>query len=155
MTQSENGKLQRVVFLFQLFDRRYERQIFRILKRLYHRDHFYYLHVDFKSKYLRAKLNQFQQKLIENNIRNVIVCDKPIKVTWGAASMLHMQLHVFKHLLELRATSEWDWDYMINLSEADYPIRSIDEITLFFRQFQHGENIIFFDYKKMERHNQT
>ena len=49
-----------------------------------------------------------------------------------------------KDLLDLKLTGgdEWNWDYIKNLSEADFPIRSIEEFSLYLSQHTNGENFI-------------
>ena len=46
ISAESNFKMQRIIFLFELFDRSFERHIIRILKHVYSKEHFYYLHVD-------------------------------------------------------------------------------------------------------------
>ncbi len=41
---------------------------------------------------------------------------------WGGASLLQMLLRALQDLEDVLA--DWTWDYFINLSESDYPIRS-------------------------------
>lgn len=44
-----------------------------------------------------------------------------IATIWGGASLLQMLLRALEDL-EYILTS-WQWDYFINLSESDYPLR--------------------------------
>lgn len=39
---------------------------------------------------------------------------------WGGASLLSTYLQGMRDLLEM---TDWPWDFFINLSAADYPIR--------------------------------
>jgi protein xylosyltransferase len=39
---------------------------------------------------------------------------------WGGASLLTMYLRSMDDLLKM---ADWNWDFFINLSAADYPIR--------------------------------
>lgn len=39
---------------------------------------------------------------------------------WGGASLLTMYLRSMEDLLKM---ADWSWDFFINLSAADYPIR--------------------------------
>ena len=41
---------------------------------------------------------------------------------WGGASLLTMLLGCMRDLLTNRG--HWSWDYVINLSESDYPVKS-------------------------------
>lgn len=51
---------------------------------------------------------------------NVRVTPWRMATIWGGASLLSMYLQSMKDLL---AMSHWPWDFFINLSAADYPIR--------------------------------
>lgn len=46
---------------------------------------------------------------------------------WGGSSLLQMLLACMTDLLE----TDWDWDFVLNLSESDFPIKTIDKLTDF------------------------
>lgn len=58
---------------------------------------------------------------------------------WGGASLLEMFLNVVRSTLEVgRLVDDWsDWDYVLNLSETDMPLLSINELeyNLFRQEF--------------------
>lgn len=43
---------------------------------------------------------------------------------WGGTSLLQMHLRVFRDLLGMR--NKWNWDFIINLSETDFPIKFVE-----------------------------
>ena len=46
---------------------------------------------------------------------------KRYSTIWGGASLLTMLLSAIKELLEME---DWtDWDFVLNLSESDYPVK--------------------------------
>ena len=49
---------------------------------------------------------------------------------WGGASLLQMHLRAFKELSELKAANEWSWDFVLNLSESDFPIKYVLQILI-------------------------
>lgn len=51
---------------------------------------------------------------------NVRVTPWRMATIWGGASLLTMYLRSMADLLAMR---DWSWDFFINLSAADYPIR--------------------------------
>lgn len=51
---------------------------------------------------------------------NVRVTPWRMATIWGGASLLTMYLRSMADLLAMR---DWNWDFFINLSAADYPIR--------------------------------
>lgn len=59
---------------------------------------------------------------LEQRLDNVMLTRKRFATIWGGASLLQAHLNFLKELLE---KSEWHWDYYINLSESDYPIKSV------------------------------
>lgn len=73
-----------------------------------------------RSIYLRNKMEEMVQKLNLPNIRLTKWSMAPI---WGGSSLLFMQLRCMKDLLEFKKDKKWDWDYVLNLSEADFPIK--------------------------------
>ena len=42
---------------------------------------------------------------------------------WGGASLLQMLLKAIRDLEYV--LTDWNWDYFINLSESDYPIKYV------------------------------
>lgn len=42
---------------------------------------------------------------------------------WGGSSLTYLHLRAMKDLLDLKAKENWNWDYVLNLSEADFPIK--------------------------------
>lgn len=53
---------------------------------------------------------------------NVRVTPWRMSTIWGGASLLTMYLRSMEDLLKM---TDWSWDFFINLSAADYPIRSV------------------------------
>lgn len=51
---------------------------------------------------------------------NVRLARERFATIWGGASLLQAHLTFIKELLEM---TDWKWDYYINLSETDYPIK--------------------------------
>jgi protein xylosyltransferase len=66
--------------------------------------------------YLRRELEKLESKFPSN----VKVSKSPYSTIWGGAELLDMHLAVMKHLLEIHS---WNWDFVINLSETDFPIK--------------------------------
>lgn len=50
-------------------------------------------------------------------------------VSWGGTSMLNAELAMAEALLEMG-----DWDYWINLSSTDYPLKPLDELRKWLAQ---------------------
>ncbi len=67
--------------------------------------------------YLRRELEKLETKFPSN----VHVSKSPYSTIWGGAELLDMHLAVMKHLLDM--SDKWKWDFVINLSETDFPIK--------------------------------
>lgn len=68
-----------------------------------------------RSNYLHR-----QMVALARQYPNVRVTSWRMSTIWGGASLLTMYLQSMKDLLAMR---DWSWDFFINLSAADYPIR--------------------------------
>ena len=57
---------------------------------------------------------------LENILPNVRLARERFATIWGGASLLKAHFEFLKSLL---AMTDWKWDFYINLSESDYPIK--------------------------------
>ncbi|XP_076074233.1 xylosyltransferase 1-like [Mytilus galloprovincialis] len=116
----------KIVFVLTL-NGRAVRQVRRLLKAIYHRDHFYYIHVDSRQQYLYDELLP-----LESMLPNVRLTRNRFATIWGGASLLQAHLAFIKELLEM---TDWTWDYYINLSESDYPIKNLETLVNFLTRY--------------------
>ncbi|KAM4536093.1 xylosyltransferase 2 [Fundulus diaphanus] len=112
----------RVVFVLMVHGRGV-RQLKRLIKAIYHRDHYYYIHVDKRSNYMHREVLQ-----IAEQYPNVRATPWRMVTIWGGASLLKAYLRSMQDLLTLQ---EWKWDFFINLSATDFPTRTNDELVMF------------------------
>ncbi|XP_047215598.1 xylosyltransferase 2-like isoform X2 [Girardinichthys multiradiatus] len=112
----------RVVFVLMVHGRA-ARQLKRLIKAIYHRDHYYYIHVDERSAYMHREVLQIAQQY-----PNVRATPWRMVTIWGGASLLKAYLRTMQDLLALQ---EWKWDFFINLSATDFPTRTNDELVMF------------------------
>ncbi|KAJ8384004.1 hypothetical protein AAFF_G00212480 [Aldrovandia affinis] len=140
----------RIAFVLVVHGRA-SRQIQRLFKAVYHSAHFYYIHVDKRSNYLHR-----QMVALASQYPNVQVTPWRMATIWGGASLLAMYLRSMKDLL---ANSSWAWDFYINLSAADYPIRTNEQLVSFLSRHQdmnfiksHGrDNVRFIRKQGLDR----
>uniref|UniRef100_A0A1B0CFL8 protein xylosyltransferase n=1 Tax=Lutzomyia longipalpis TaxID=7200 RepID=A0A1B0CFL8_LUTLO len=111
----------RIAFLLTLNGRAL-RQVHRLLKALYSPHNFFYIHVDSRQDYLFRNLLR-----LESKYPNIQLTRRRFSTIWGGASLLQMLLSSMRELL----TSTWQWDYVINLSESDFPVKSVDKLVDF------------------------
>ena len=66
---------------------------------------------------------------LSTKLPNLRVMQTRFSTIWGGASLLTMLLSAMKELLEM---SDWtDWDFVLNLSESDYPVKTQAELVEF------------------------
>ncbi|KAJ3600326.1 hypothetical protein NHX12_031311 [Muraenolepis orangiensis] len=107
---------------------RASRQFQRLFKAIYHTSHYYYIHVDLRSNYLHREVIALAEQY-----PNVVVTPWRMSTIWGGASLLTMYLRTMHDLLKM---ADWSWDFFINLSAADYPIRTNDQLVAFLSQYR-------------------
>ncbi|XP_071441320.1 xylosyltransferase oxt [Hetaerina americana] len=133
----------RIAFLLTLNGRAL-RQVRRLLKALFHTRHFFFIHVDARQDYLFRELLPLERmKLLEhpwgnitnssntygspNPFSNIRLSRKRFSTIWGGASLLRTLLESMRQLL----VSPWPWDYVVNLSESDFPVKTDAQLVSF------------------------
>lgn len=135
----------KIAFLLTL-NGRAVRQVHRLLKALYDKNHFYYIHVDevncrFYSSlsfpvetFVQFSFNSQRQDYmyrellkLESKASNIRLARKRYSTIWGGASLLKMLLNAMTELLHLH----WKWDFVINLSESDFLVKTTDKLVDF------------------------
>ncbi|XP_029015838.1 xylosyltransferase 1-like [Betta splendens] len=112
----------RIAFVLVVHGRA-SRQFQRLFKAIYHTSHYYYIHVDQRSNYLHREVLS-----LASHYPNVRVTPWRMATIWGGASLLTMYLRSMEDLLKM---TDWFWDFFINLSAADYPIRTSKQLVSF------------------------
>lgn len=132
----------RIAFILVVHGRA-SRQFQRLFKAIYHTSHYYYIHVDqvrppaglttpatvaasstesgyFSCLCQRSAYLHREVLSLATQYPNVRVTPWRMSTIWGGASLLNMYLQGMEDLLKM---ADWSWDFFINLSAADYPIR--------------------------------
>lgn len=112
-----------------------------MFKKIYTRDQFYLIHIDRKAK--EEFTEDIQQYLI--HFPNVYILES-MNIVSGGFSMIQAELNAMEYLLNV--TSEWD--YFINLSGEDYPLKSQNIIRQFLT-VNNGRNYLFYYDQKFYR----
>ncbi|NP_001008667.1 xylosyltransferase 2 [Bos taurus] len=120
--QPADGPPVRIAYMLVVHGRAI-RQLKRLLKAVYHKQHFFYVHVDERSNYLHREVVELARQY-----DNVRVTPWRMVTIWGGASLLRMYLRSMQDLLEVPG---WAWDFFINLSATDYPTRTNEELVAF------------------------
>ncbi|XP_038065057.1 xylosyltransferase 1-like isoform X2 [Patiria miniata] len=104
------------------------RQVRRLIRLLFHTDHYFYIHVDSRSDYLHRELSKMAQAF--SNIR---LTPWRLATIWGGASLLQVYLRCMEDLLNM---ADWQWDFFINLSESDMPIKTNEYLVSFLSRYR-------------------
>ncbi|XP_037286731.2 xylosyltransferase oxt-like isoform X1 [Rhipicephalus microplus] len=120
-TTAKTLKPARVAFLLCV-NGRAVRQVLRLLQFLYHERHVFYIHVDARQDHLYRSLLP-----LESRYSNVYLARDRLATIWGGSSLLEMLLRGMAYLLRRHP----GWDYFVNLSETDYPVKSREELEMF------------------------
>nr|SVE74964.1 EOG090X01AN [Daphnia dolichocephala] len=111
----------RIAFILTLNGRAL-RQVTRLLRIIYRPQHVYLIHVDARQDFLFRSLLQLELKY-----PNVRLSRKRLSSIWGGASLLDVLLQSMEQLLEIDS----QWQFVFNLSESDFPLRSIESLEAF------------------------
>lgn len=65
---------------------------------------------------------------LESISKNILLSRERYSTIWGGASLLQMLVTSMNTLIN---NKEWAWDFIINLSESDFPIKKIDKLVDF------------------------
>lgn len=101
---------------------RFPTQFKRLFAAIYHPGNYYLIHMDKKSTLQDS--NDVRQFL--SAYPNAYIMEST-NVVWGGYSMVQAELNGMNYLLSIQA----DWDFFINLSGQDFPLRSQKYIQQF------------------------
>nr|CAG4640639.1 EOG090X01AN [Eulimnadia texana] len=119
LSEPRNTGTARIAFILTVNGRALRHAI-RLLKLIYREKHFYYIHVDARQDYLFRNL-----LYLENDFSNIRIIRKRQSTIWGGSSLLDALLDVISEALNQK------WDFVLNLSESDFPVRSVDDLEAF------------------------
>ena len=112
----------RIVYLLTLSGRA-SRQVRRLIKRLYDGESYFYIHVDSRHDYMFREIKELEAKFP----KRIYVAERRWASIWGGVTFLSMILDSFKTLLQ----KNWHWDFVLNLSESDYPLKRSKDLVKF------------------------
>ena len=101
---------------------RFPKQFERLFKAIYDPENYYLIHVDLKAeKNILLDIEAFLKHYPNTYIM------KSENVVWGGYSMVQSELNGMKYLL----SKNIKWDFFINLSGQDFPLKSQEDIRKF------------------------
>ncbi len=122
---------------------RYPEQFQRLLTSVYSPKNYYLLHVDKRS----GKKLYLQIQNMVKHYPNVSLLESQ-NVVWGGYSMVNVELKAIKKLLEINT----QWEYYINLSGQDFPLKSQTAIQTYLKKNK-GKNYLTFANQIEDRPN--
>lgn len=139
-TQDQHSPRQvRIAYFIMLH---HKPDVFRAMfEKIYTRDQFYLIHIDRKAK--PQVTEEIQVYLMQ--YPNVYILES-IHIVPGGFSMIQAELNAMEYLLNVSRK----WDYFINLSGEDYPLKSQNIIRRFLTS-NNGRNYIFYYDQKYYR----
>lgn len=117
-------------------------EVFKAMfQKIYTRDQFYLIHIDRKAKgEFTDEIQMFLTKF-----PNVYILES-INIVSGGFSMIQIELDAMEFLLNVSQ----EWDYFVNLSGEDYPLKSQNIIRKFLTA-NNGRNYLFYYDQKFYR----
>lgn len=106
---------------------RASRQVKRLISILYHPSHLFYIHVDARQDYLYREMLELEKSCKLNNIKVARGEGLRHASIWGGASLLTTFLKSAQQMLAYHQ----HWDFLVNLSESDFPLKSNNQLTEF------------------------
>ncbi|MCU7619322.1 beta-1,6-N-acetylglucosaminyltransferase [Chryseobacterium sp. PBS4-4] len=116
-------------------------QFIRMFKKIYTKDQFYLIHIDRKAN------DEVTEKIQGFSVQfpNVYILES-MNITSGGFNMVQIELNAIEFLLNVST----EWEYFINLSGEDYPLKS-QTIIRKFLTIQNGKNYLFYYDQKFYR----
>ncbi|KYN31445.1 Xylosyltransferase oxt [Trachymyrmex septentrionalis] len=106
---------------------RASRQVKRLISILYHPSHLFYIHVDARQDYLYREMLELEKSCKLNNIKVARGEGLRHASIWGGASLLTTFLKSAQQMLAYHQ----HWDFLVNLSESDFPLKSNNQLIEF------------------------
>lgn len=120
---------------------RYPNQFKRLFQAIYHADNYYLIHVDKRSGVDLQQ--QIQDFLLQFPNAKMI---KSKDTLWGGYSLIDAELRGIRELLRM----ESKWDFFINLSGQDFPLKPQSHIRNFLKQ-NYGKDFLKVTNQKKNR----
>ncbi|XP_001604139.2 xylosyltransferase oxt [Nasonia vitripennis] len=125
---------------------RASRQVRRLISILYDPSHLFYIHVDARQDYMYREMLEVERKCKNKNIIVAKGPDLRHASIWGGASLLTTFLTSARQML----LHSKNWDFLVNLSESDYPIKTNARLVEFLT-WNRGMNFVKSHGREVQR----
>eukprot|EP00039_Didymoeca_costata_P011838 m.167566 g.167566 ORF g.167566 m.167566 type:complete len:858 (+) comp15306_c0_seq6:232-2805(+) len=116
----KHGQPARIAYVINAYQAGMFMQIKRLFRAIYHEENWYLFHIDKNSRLLRALLLDFCK-----DYKNAFVAPFSFETIWGSTKLSQTYLATMEFLIQ------YDWDFYINLSEADFPTKPLQDLRLY------------------------
>ena len=104
-----------MIVAYLILVHRYPNQFKRLFRAIYHPANYYLVHVDKSSGVgLQTKIQDFLSRFANASLL------KSQSILWGGYSMVDAELRGIEELLKINS----EWEFFINLSAQDFPLKS-------------------------------
>jgi len=118
------------------------KSVFRLLNLLQHPNHVFLIHVDMASDRSVTEALQYYTREM-NNVKIV----SNVEGQHSGISLVYAEVSAYMDLL--RWTT--DWDYVINLSESDYTVKSVEEIRTMTYNLNYESSIFYYPHGTIQQ----
>lgn len=138
---TESKKMKHISIAYLILVHRFPEQFKRLFKGIYDSNNCYLIHLDKKAD------KEFYDDIKEflSGFPNSYILESE-NVVWGGYSMVQVELNGMKYLLDINV----EWDYFINLSGQDFPLKSQNIIREFLTENK-GKNFLKCANQLLER----
>ncbi|WPO92560.1 beta-1,6-N-acetylglucosaminyltransferase [Chryseobacterium sp. HR92] len=134
--ESNTGPHVRIAYFIMVH---HKPEVFKeMFKKIYTRDQFYLIHIDRKAK--PDLIEEIQLYVVQ--FPNVYILDS-LNIVSGGFNMVQAELNAMEFLLNVSK----EWDYFINLSGEDYPLKSQNIIRQFLSTHKDRNYLFYYDQK--------
>ncbi|MFS4429465.1 beta-1,6-N-acetylglucosaminyltransferase [Chryseobacterium sp. GVT01B] len=134
--ESPTGSHVRIAYFIMVH---HKSEVFKdMFKKIYTRDQFYLIHIDRKAK--PDFIEEIQLYVVQ--FPNVYILDS-MNIVSGGFNMVQAELNAMEFLLNVSQ----EWDYFINLSGEDYPLKSQNIIRQFLSAHKDRNYLFYYDQK--------
>lgn len=72
--------------------------------------------------FLREQIEHFV-KSKSSSLNNFYLAPWAMESSWGSTSQMNMFMRSLVDLNKFKEKNKWNWDFVINLSESDFPLK--------------------------------
>ena len=115
--------------------------VIQLFESLYRPQHFYVFHVDWRQSSERESLkHKIEERFPMSDNIVILPTERSFVTSWGSFGLVRALLEAYEELCRMGT-----WDFAINLSGSDLPLRSVEDLSLALGTFiNHVDTIHYF-----------